>query len=91
MADERYQQGMQDRRSVLGETGAALRAVEEAEERVVGVNRATEGVLEAELDQVVEPLADAQLALEGGSDARAHLERAAETLDDLLTRAGLLP
>ncbi len=78
------------REQALGDTGAALRDVEAAREAVTEVNRATEGALEPELQQVVEPLADAQLALEGGSDASLYLERAAETLEDLLTRAGLL-
>lgn len=32
----------------------------------------------------------AVVALEGGSDASLYLERAAETLEGLLTRAGLL-
>lgn len=78
------------REVALGETDAALTNVEDARESVVSVNRATEGALEPELQQIVEPLADARLALEGGSEASAYLERAAETLEDLLTRAGLL-
>lgn len=78
------------REAALGATEAALANVDEARESVAAVNRATEGALEPELQQVVEPLADAQLALEGGSEASAYLERAAETLEDLLTRAGLL-
>lgn len=78
------------RLNALGDAGAALRAVESAQDAAGAVNRSTAGELEAELHQVVEPLADARLALEGGSDAGPYLERAAETLDDLLTRAGLL-
>ncbi len=78
------------RRHALGDDGGALRAVEAALDAAGSVNRATDGELEAELHQVVEPLADARLALEGGSEAAPYLERAAETLDDLLTRAGLL-
>ena len=78
------------REAVLGEIETALSNVDEARESMAAVNRATEGALEPELQQVVEPLADAQLALEGGSEAGPYLERAAETLEDLLTRAGLL-
>ena len=78
------------REQALGETDAALRSVESAREAVTAVNRATAGELEPELQQVVEPLADARLALEGDSDASRYLERAAETLADLLTRAGLI-
>ncbi|MGK7313307.1 MAG: hypothetical protein ACN0LA_13815 [Candidatus Longimicrobiales bacterium M2_2A_002] len=78
------------REVALGESAAALSNVDEARESVAAVTRATQGALEPELQQVVEPLADAQLALEGGSEAPAHLERAAETLGDLLARAGLL-
>lgn len=78
------------RRHALGQDGATLRAVEAAQEAVMGVNRATGGALEPELDEVVEPLAKARLALDGGSDAGPHLQRAAETLSDLLTRAGLI-
>ena len=57
---------------------------------VAAVHRAAAGSLQPELEEVVEPLADARLALEGGSDAGPYLRRAAETLEDLLTRAGLL-
>ena len=78
------------REQALGETGAALRSVESAREAVTAVNRATGGELEPELQHVVEPLADARLALEGGSDPSRYLERAAQTLADLLTRAGLI-
>lgn len=78
------------REQALGDTGEALRSVAAARDAVAAVNRATEGALESELQQVVEPLADARLALESGSDAGAHLQRAAEKLEDLLARAGLL-
>lgn len=74
----------------LGDDGAALRSVAAAREAVATANGATEGALESELRQVVEALADAELALEAGSDAGAYLERAAEKLEDLLARAGLL-
>lgn len=78
------------REHALGDSGAALRSVEATRDAVAAVNRATEGALESELQQVVEPLADARLALESGSDAGAYLEQSAQTLEDLLARAGLL-
>jgi hypothetical protein len=78
------------REHALGDSGAALRSVAAARDAVAAVNRATGGALELELQQVVEPLADARLALESGSDAGAYLEQAAEKLADLLARAGLL-
>lgn len=73
----------------LGDETQARRGIDEVEERVLAISESTGGRLEAELEGILELVADARVALEAGSAAAGHLERLAEALDNLLTRAGL--
>lgn len=70
--------------------GEARRSIDDVEEGILAISRSTGGSIEAELEGVLEWVADARVALEAGSpEASSHLRRLAETLDNLLTRAGL--
>lgn len=75
----------------LGQGQALERSLDAIEEGVMAVSRAREGELAAEMQHVSELVADARVALEGGpAGAGQQLQRLAEALDDLVTRAGLL-